>query len=119
APNLGVVHPVSAANCRARIAAGMPANTDARLEVLPIVSQSLPVITQAEIESEIRTHAKAVLHEAGQQPLRQIVTADAEIDRLRVVLNIAERQLSERRGRCALEGEGAEHGLSRFVAGAA
>src|SRR5207244_4059817 len=53
------------------------------------------------------------------EPLRQLVAADPEIDRLRVLLHVGERQLIERRRRCVLEREGAEDGGAGLVAGAA
>src|SRR6185369_2040643 len=52
---------------------------------------------------------KAVLNEQSVEPLRQFITANAKIDRLRVVLHVGERQLTERRGRVVPERKRAEN----------
>src|SRR6185369_4667120 len=64
-PHLRVIHAVTAANGGARAAAGMPAKSYARLKAIFLIGQSLPVITQSQIEHEIRSHSNAVLYESG------------------------------------------------------
>ena len=86
----------------------MPAEADARREVLGRIGQGLPVVAQPEIDGEIAAQVDAVLHEPGVQPLLQLVAADAEVDRLRVLLHVGQRQLIERRGGGGLERERAE-----------
>ena len=69
---------------------------------------------------KIAAHMDAVLHEPAVEPLLQVVAADPEVDRLRVLLHVGQRQLIEgRRGR-VLERERAEHrgaGLAARAAG--
>ena len=51
--DLRVVETVAAANRSARVAAGMPAEADARREVLRRIRQRLPVVAQPEIERQV------------------------------------------------------------------
>src|SRR6185436_12876467 len=60
-----------------------------------------------------------VLYEACQEPLRQLIAADAEVDRLCVILHVGQCQLAEGRRRCATESEGAEYGSAGLTARAA
>ena len=98
----------------------MPAEADARREVLRRVGQGLPVVAEPEVEGEVAAQVDAVLHEPGIEPLRQLVAADPEVDRLRVVLHVGQRQLIEGRGRRVHERERAEDrgaGLAARAAG--
>src|SRR5262249_30388224 len=117
--DLRVVHAVAAAHGQVRVAHRMPSESDARLEVVLGIGECLPVVTQAGIDGEVVIDVNAVLHEAGVEPLRKFVAADAEVDGLRVLLDIAERELAERRSGRALEGERAEGRRARLAAGAA
>src|ERR1041385_5047488 len=94
----------------------MPAKAHARLQIISVVRQSLPVIPQTQIECEIRRHPETILQESRQQPLVQIVSRNAKVDRLRVVLNIVQGQLIQWRRRRVLEGESAQRCLSRLTA---
>src|SRR6185369_10266487 len=114
--NLRVVHRIAAANREPRIAARMPAKTDAWGEVFLRVRERLPVVTKPEIEREVTAKMHAVLNEQRVEPLWQLVAVDAEVDRLRVVLHVVQRQLSERRSRCVLERERAEDRRARLTA---
>ncbi len=51
--DLRVVHPVAAADREARVAARMPAEADARREVLRRVGQRLAVVAQPEVDGEV------------------------------------------------------------------
>src|SRR6185369_16557348 len=97
----------------------VPAKTDARREVVPGVSQGLTVITQAEINRQIAAQVDVVLDKRRVKPLRQLVAADAEVDRLRVVLHVGQRQLSERRRRVIAKCEGAEDRSTGLAASSA
>ena len=97
----------------------MPAEPDARREVLLRVRQRLHVVAKAEIERQIVADAHVVLRECADEPLVEGVGRDPIADRLRVVLNVRERQRVERRGRGVEECERAEHGKARLVAHAA
>ena len=116
---LGVVHAVAAANRGARVTPGVPAEADARREVGFRVGQRLLVVAEPGVEREVVVHADAVLHEHGGEPLRQLVAADAEVDRLLVVLDVGQLQLIERRRGRRQEREGAERRGARLAAGAA
>ena len=116
--NLRVVHAVAAANRRPRIAPRVPAEADARCEVLCRVGQSLPVVAQSEIERQVAADMDAILHESGVQPLRQLVGADPEIDGLRVVLHVSQCQLIKRQSGSVLEGKCSENRESGLIAGA-
>ena len=85
----------------------MPAEADARRDVLRRVGQRLPVVADAEVERQIVVHADAVLRERGDQPLIQVVARDPVADRLRVVLHVRQRQPIERRCGRVEEREGA------------
>src|ERR1051326_8934050 len=97
----------------------MPGKTDARREVLLGVGKGLAVVTQSEVEREVAMQVHVVLNKQGVEPLRQLIAADAEVDRLRVVLYVVECQLTERRRRVAPERECAEDRGTRFAAGTA
>ena len=56
---------------------------------------------------------------AAVEPLLQLVAADAEIDGLRVLLHVGQRQLIEGRGGGVLERERAQHRGAGLAAGAA
>src|SRR5690348_8537669 len=86
----------------------MPAETEARGEVFVGVSQRLLVVTQPEVEREVTAHMDAILDEHRVEPLAQVVAVDPEVDRLRVVLHVVQRQLAKRRRGCVLERERAE-----------
>ena len=86
----------------------MPAEADARREVILVVRQGLPVVAHTEIQGEIGGHFPIILHEPAQEPLRQVVAADPVVDRLRVVLHVGQCQLVEGRCRRVLERERAE-----------
>src|SRR5262249_15360673 len=105
--DLRVVHAVAAADRGARIAVRMPAEAEARLEILLRVGERLALPAQAGVEGEV-AQMDAVLHERGVEVLRQFVTIHAEIDRLRVLLHVGERELIERLRRRVLERERAE-----------
>src|SRR5215212_2225041 len=94
----------------------MPAEADARRDVVRRVGQRLMVVAKPGVDRQVVADAHAVLHEHGRQPLRQLVAADAEADRLRVVLNVRQRQLIERPGGRAEEREGAERRRTRLTA---
>src|SRR5262245_18004234 len=94
----------------------MPAESDSRREVVLRVGQCLAVITQTQIDSKIAAQVNAVLHEYVVEPLLQLIAADAEVDRLRVILDVGERQLIERL-RCRVqEGKRAEYRRARLAA---
>src|SRR5262249_49421078 len=97
----------------------MPAEADARRKILARIAQRLVVVAETQIEREIVRRPEGILREDRREPLRQIVAVDAEIDRLRVVLNVSERQLIGWRGRRVQECERAEHGSARLAAGTA
>src|SRR5262245_51854698 len=97
----------------------MPAETDARREVLFRVGQGLAVVAKPQVDGEVAAQVDAVLHEAGIKPLRQFVTADSEVDRLRVVLHVGQCQLVEGRGGRIAEGERAEDRRAWLAARAA
>src|SRR5262249_50202654 len=99
-----------------RIALRMPTEADPRREVLVSVRERLAVVAKPEIEREIATHADAVLHEESIEPLLQDIVADAEIDGLRILLDVGECQLVERSRGGALKGERAENRRARFAA---
>src|SRR5262245_25547165 len=93
----------------------MPAKTDARREIVLRVRQRLPVVAQAKINRESAGSMNAVLNECRIEPLRQFVTADTEVDWLRVVLHVSKRQLTEW-WRCGVqESEGTEDGSAGFA----
>src|SRR4029079_14168414 len=118
--DLRVVNAVAAANRQTRIAAGKPAETQAWSEIVLVVRQCLPVIAKSGVESQILVQVNSVLNEAGVEPLCQLVAADAEVDRLRVILNVGERELIEGRRRGVLERERAQDrgaGLAARAAG--
>src|SRR6185436_16975353 len=96
--NLRVIHRVAAANRGAAVTAGLPGKADARLEVLRRGRQGLTIVAETEIKREVRQHVKTVLHKSGDQPLTQFIVANSEIDWLRVILHIGQRQLIERLG---------------------
>src|ERR1051325_3940615 len=95
----------------------MPAETDARREVLLRIGERLAVVTKANVECEVSVQVNVVLHEHRVEPLWQVVAADAEVDRLRVVLHVCKRQLAERRGGVVSECERAEDCGARLAAG--
>src|ERR1051326_3707955 len=97
----------------------MPRETDARCEVFPGIGKRLPVVTQSDVEREVAMQVHVVLDEQGVEPLWQLVTADAEVDRLGVVLHVVECQLTERRRRIALKRKRTEDRGAGFAAGAA
>src|SRR5919206_1276640 len=97
----------------------MPAKPDAWREVVPRVGKSLAVITQADVKGEIAMQVNAVLHEERVEPLWQLVAADAEVDRLRVVLHVSKCELTKRSRRRVAERERAEDRSAGFTAGAA
>ena len=69
----------------------MPPKTDSRCKVVFRIGESLAIVTKTNVKREIAVQVNVVLHEDGVKPLWQLVTADAEIDRLRVVLNVGQR----------------------------
>src|SRR6185503_1413515 len=97
----------------------VPAETDARRDVIPRIAQGLAVVPESEIEREIVARAEAVLREHADEPLIELVAADAEADWLRVVLHLRQRQLIERRRRGVEECKRAEHRGAGLAAGAA
>ena len=90
------VETVAAAHRSAGVAAGMPAEAGARLEVLLAVAEGLPVVAEAEIDRQVGPQSKAVLHEQRVDPLPRGVGRDAEVERLRVPGRVANRQLVDR-----------------------
>src|SRR4051812_38588825 len=97
----------------------MPAKPDAWREVVLSVSKSLAVITQSDVEREIAMQVNVVLNEKCVEPLWQLVAADPEVDRLRVVLHVGKCELTKRSRRCVAERERAEDRSAGFTAGAA
>src|SRR6185436_10111811 len=102
-----------------RISPRMPAEPDARREVLGRIGQGLPVIAKPGVDRKIVAQMYAVLDKSGQEPLRQLVATDPKVDRLGVVLHICQRQLTEGRSGGVLEGECAEYRGAGFAAGPA
>src|SRR5262249_33557802 len=91
-------------------------------EVLSRVGQGLPIVAYSDVDSEVASQAYAVLRESGIEPLRQFVAVNPEVDRLRVILHVVQRQLIE--GQCAARScgkdrEGAEDRRAGFAARAA
>src|SRR5262245_45775558 len=97
----------------------MPGKTDTRCEVVLGVGKRLAVVAKAEVEGEIAMQVNVVLHEESVEPLRQLVAADGEVDRLRVVLHVRECQLPKRSRRRIPERERAEDRSAGLAAGAA
>src|SRR5437773_3682679 len=100
----------------------MPGKADSRLKILRGRRQRLAVIAQTEIQRKVRLHMKGVLHKSREQPLRQLIAADPEVNRLLIILNIGQRQLIERQstaGARAEESEGTEDRCAWFAAAAA
>src|SRR5215212_404132 len=95
----------------------MPAETNARREIVPRVGEGLAIITESQVKREIAAHVKTVLHEHGVEPLRQVVAADAEVDWLRIALHVSKRQLSKWCGGAVSESERAEDRCARLAAG--
>src|SRR6185369_10413860 len=73
----------------------MPAETDTWRKVVLRIGERLAVIAQSQVQRKIAAQVNVVLHEDCVEPLWQFVAANAEIDRLRVALNISKRQLIE------------------------
>src|SRR4029078_4134057 len=96
----------------------MPAKADARCKVIFSVGKSLAVITETNVKREIAVQVNVVLHEDCIEPLRQLVTADAVIHRLRISLNVSKRQLIEWLG-AVNKTKRTEDGSAGFAAGAA
>src|SRR5262245_8542841 len=96
----------------------MPSETDSRRKVFSRVGQRLSIVAEPGVNGQVRVHMNAVLNEAGQKPLRQLIAADPKIDWLRVVLHVRKRQLAEGRRRRALERECAEDCRARLASGA-
>src|SRR5215213_8017951 len=86
----------------------MPAKTDTRREIVLSVGERLAVITESNIQREVAAEVNVVLHAKGVEPLRQLVAADAEVDRLRVVLHVCKCQLPEWRSGGVSESECSE-----------
>ena len=63
--NLRIVHAIAAAYGGARIATGMPAETNARGEVFGRVRQGLAVVAEAEVDGKVAAQVDAVLHKSG------------------------------------------------------
>src|SRR5262245_57118032 len=100
----------------------MPGEANARLEIFGGRRQRLPVVTQAEVDGEIRLDVKSILDERGQKPLWQFIAADAEIDWLLIILHIREGQLIERQSAAragAQESKSTQDGRAWLAAGAA
>src|ERR1044071_2717462 len=97
----------------------MPAEADARREVLGRIGQGLPVVAQPCVDGEVAAQADVVLHKPCNEPLRQLVAADPEVDRLRVILHVGQGQLIKWRRRGVLERERAEYGGAGLAARAA
>src|SRR5437867_4063244 len=83
----------------------MPAEADARREVLRRVGQGLPVVAKPKVDGEVAAQVNTVLHESGREPLLQLVAADSEVDGLRVLLHVGQCQLTEGRGRRVIKRE--------------
>src|SRR5215813_9106805 len=96
----------------------MPGKAKAWLKIPGGCRQRLPVITKSQIDRKVGSEVDAVLHESGQQPLRQIVAADAKVDRLLVVLHVVKGQLIQWRGRRVLECKRAQDRCAGFAASA-
>src|SRR5215831_4514757 len=93
----------------------MPTKSDAGREVQLGIGQGLAIVAQTQVQSEMRTYFPIILDESSQKPLAQVVAADAEIDRLLVVLDVGQRQLTQRRRSRVLESKRAQHRRSRFA----
>src|SRR3954471_3166873 len=98
------------------MAPGIPAEADAWREIQSRVRQSLNVVADADVYGEVIAQANVILHEDVVEPLRKIIGADAEVDRLRVVLDVRQCQLTERRSSRVFEREGSEDRRARLAA---
>src|ERR1043165_6720605 len=87
----------------------MPTKSNARREILPGVSQRLPVIAKSKVDSQIRSNFPIVLDKGSQQPLSEVIFIHAEIDRLRIILHVGQRQRTKGRRRRVFESKGAEN----------
>lgn len=94
----------------------MPPKSDAWREIFGGIGQGLTIVAEAEIECDITAEAKTVLHEKGIQPLLEQVRGHSEADRLRVLLNVGERQLIQRSSRRISEGERTQDRGARLAA---
>ena len=95
--DLGVIHTVAAADDRACVAAGIPRKTESRLEIRIGVGQSLVVVSETKIERKIASDTPFVLNKTCKKPLSEIIAGDAVIDRLRIIEDIGERELVQRK----------------------
>ncbi len=70
----------------------------------------MAVIAEPGVQGEVAAEMDAVLHEACGEPLCEVVTIDAEIDWLRVVLDVGQGELIKGSGGGVLERKGAQDG---------
>jgi hypothetical protein len=117
--DLRVIHAVAAAHRGASVAARVPAEADTGREVRRGVGQRLEVVAQADVHGQVLMRAPAVLGEDRDEPLLEVVAVDPEVDRLRVALDVVDRELVQGSGRVRPEREGAEDRGSRLAADAA
>src|SRR6185369_2979017 len=89
-PQLREVRAVAAANRGFRIATRIPAEAEARREIVFAVAEGLPVVAEAEIERQVMSHPEAVLSEGCVNPLRERVCPLAEVEALLVTRHVGE-----------------------------